>query len=156
MGSGRAFAVLCVAGIAFVGAGCGGDESSASPTLEWADGFCTAITSWTNALEEVTAEFSDPSSLSQEGLEAAASGKAIVTTALGVDGLDLGSGDEVVIADSPREFADAVVALSADVTRRRRLERRARRVALTYDWSGIGHRFCALVEEVGAEAVARA
>jgi len=60
-----------VTALAFA-AGCGGgDESSASPTVEWADGFCTAITSWTDAFQRVGDQFADPSSLSQAGLETA-------------------------------------------------------------------------------------
>jgi hypothetical protein len=63
-----------VAALALVAAGCGGsnESSSASPTDEWADGFCTAITSWTDSIQSVTEQFSDPSSLSQSGLESAA------------------------------------------------------------------------------------
>ena len=63
-----------VAALALVAAGCGGDDesSSASPTAEWADGFCTAITSWTDSIQSVTEQFTDLSSFSQDGLEAAA------------------------------------------------------------------------------------
>jgi len=91
MRSGRAFAVVCVAAVAFAGAGCGGDESTASPTVEWADGFCTAITSWTTALQEVTGEFSSPSSLSQEGIEGAASDVGAATRQLVDDLRSLGA-----------------------------------------------------------------
>jgi hypothetical protein len=46
---------------------------SASPTDEWADGFCTAITTWTDSLTSVREQFTSPSSLSKEALEGAAS-----------------------------------------------------------------------------------
>src|SRR3989304_2585649 len=63
-----------VAALALLAAGCGGsDEStSASPTDEWADGFCTAITTWTDSLTSVTDQFNSPSSLSTSPLEDAA------------------------------------------------------------------------------------
>jgi hypothetical protein len=67
--------VTFIAALALVVAGCGGssdESSSASPTDEWASGFCTAITSWTDSIQSVTEQFTDPSSLSQSGLESAA------------------------------------------------------------------------------------
>jgi len=61
------------AALALIAAGCGGDESpTASATDEWADGFCTAITTWTDSLQSVTDQFSSASALSQDGLENAA------------------------------------------------------------------------------------
>jgi len=116
MGIGRAFAVLCVAGIAFFGAGCGGDESSASPTLEWADGFCTAVTSWTTALEEVTGEFSDPSSLSQEGLEAAASDVGAATRQLVDDLRSLGAPETESGEETQQALDDLAMTLEDDLT----------------------------------------
>jgi len=61
------------AALALVAAGCGGgDESSASPTEEWADSFCTAITMWKDSLTSVTEQFSSLSSLTSEALTDAA------------------------------------------------------------------------------------
>ena len=61
------------AALALVAAGCGGsDESSASPTEEWADSFCSAITTWKDSLTSVTEQFSSPSSLTSEALTDAA------------------------------------------------------------------------------------
>jgi hypothetical protein len=57
-----------IAALALLAAGCGGDESSASPTEEWAEGFCTAITTWTDSLRSTTEQFSNASSLSSEAL----------------------------------------------------------------------------------------
>jgi glycosyltransferase involved in cell wall biosynthesis len=59
-------------------------------------------------------------------LEAAAMGKAIVSTSLGAEGLSLEDGEEIVIADTPAAFADAVAALLGDPARRERLGRAAR------------------------------
>jgi len=60
------------AALALVAGGCGGDESSASPTEAWADSFCTAITTWKDSLTSVTEQFSSPSSLTSEALTNAA------------------------------------------------------------------------------------
>lgn len=71
-------------------------------------------------------------------LEAMAMGKAIVSTTLGCEGFDLAAGQELMIADSPAEFAASVLALLRDPDRRARLGRRARAFAASrYDWSVI-------------------
>lgn len=60
-------------------------------------------------------------------LEAAAMAKPIVSTALGAEGLDLRDGEELVLANEPRQFAGAVAALLADRARRAALGKAARR-----------------------------
>ena len=71
-------------------------------------------------------------------LEAMAMSKAIVSTALGCEGFDLVAGQELIVADKPVAFADAVLALLGDPARRERLGRAARRFAGSrYDWSTI-------------------
>jgi len=71
-------------------------------------------------------------------LEAMAMGKAIVSTALGCEGFDLVPGQELVIADTPAEFAAAVLSLIRDPERRERLGRAARRFAGSrYDWRSV-------------------
>ena len=68
-------------------------------------------------------------------LEAMAMGKAIVSTTLGYEGFDLVPGQELVVADTPAEFAAAVLALLQDPQRRERIGRAARRFAGSrYDW----------------------
>ena len=71
-------------------------------------------------------------------LEAMAMAKAIVSTSLGCEGFDLVPDQELVIADTPAEFASAVLALLGDAQRRRDLGRAARLVAGSkYDWRTI-------------------
>ncbi len=84
-----------VVALALVAAGCGGsDESpSASPTDEWADGFCTAITTWTDSLKSVTEQFASPSSLTQDGLTDAANDVKSSTDTLVDDLRGLGAPD---------------------------------------------------------------
>jgi len=92
-----------VAALVLVVAGCGGsDESSstASPTDEWATGFCTAVTDWTDSLKSVTDEFSSPSSLSTDALQNAATDIKDVTQTFvdqvkGLGAPDTESGEEV-------------------------------------------------------------
>ena len=59
-------------------------------------------------------------------LEAAAAGKAVVSTHLGAEGLALEHHREIVLADDPRAFADEVTALLRKPERCRELGRAAR------------------------------
>lgn len=54
-------------------------------------------------------------------LEAMAAGKAIVATPLAVEGIDVASGREVVVASEPEEFIAAITELLSDADRRRHL-----------------------------------
>lgn len=68
-------------------------------------------------------------------LEAMAMKKAIVSTRLGCEGFDLVPDQELVTADTPGDFAAAVLALLRDPDRCERLGRAARRFAGSrYDW----------------------
>ena len=62
-------------------------------------------------------------------LEAAATGKAVVSTQVGAEGLDFIHGEDIVIADDPQEFARAVAGLLVDVSRRHRIGEAARKRA---------------------------
>jgi glycosyltransferase involved in cell wall biosynthesis len=82
-------------------------------------------------------------------LEAAAEGKAIVSTTLGIEGLAFCPGRDLLVADTPAEFASAVVRLLESPTDRAVLGAHARAVACQYDWGDIGARFREVVEECG-------
>jgi glycosyltransferase involved in cell wall biosynthesis len=58
--------------------------------------------------------------------EAMAMGKAVVSTRVGVEGLPLRDQEHVVLADTPKVFGDAVVALLRNPKRRRQIEKAAR------------------------------
>ena len=75
-------------------------------------------------------------------LEALLSGTPLVSTRLGVEGIDVEDGRHLLLADTPQEFAQAVLRLleSQATDRRlvRELTREARRfVAAGYDWERI-------------------
>ena len=74
-------------------------------------------------------------------LEALAMGKAIVSTTVGAEGLDLKDSEEIFIADEPTAFADAVIRLLTDSQLRRRIGENGRaRVEQDYDWRSIGEK----------------
>jgi glycosyltransferase involved in cell wall biosynthesis len=70
--------------------------------------------------------------------EAMAMGKAVVSTAVGAEGLPVASGEHLLIADEPHAFAAATVALLRDAEQRRRLGAAARElVASRYEWAAV-------------------
>ncbi len=70
--------------------------------------------------------------------EAMAMGKAVVSTAVGAEGLPVDDGRHVLLADDPRDFARKAVLLLRDVDRRRELEAAARALVVDkYDWSAV-------------------
>jgi hypothetical protein len=88
----RLFALGAVLCVAVVAAGCGSDETSATPsTTEWADGVCSALTTWKDAIAGVPDTLkNDPS---KSGLDQAAGDVKDATDALASDLKGLGRPD---------------------------------------------------------------
>ena len=74
-------------------------------------------------------------------LEAMAAGKAVVSTTIGAEGLDVVSGEHLVIADSPSEFALRIEDLLASTKARRLLGNNGRKLVIDrYSWDQIANR----------------
>jgi polysaccharide biosynthesis protein PslH len=70
-------------------------------------------------------------------VEAMAMGKAIVSTALGAEGIEAVPGRDLLIEDQPEAFADAVNRLLGDPELAARIGQSARRLAVErYSWAG--------------------
>lgn len=83
--------------------------------------------------------------------EALAMGKAVVSTAVGAEGLPLLPGEHFLQADAPADFARAVVSLLRDSARRRALGTAGRRlVEERYSWHQVAREFEARCQEVVA------
>lgn len=67
-------------------------------------------------------------------LDAMAMGKAIVSTSVGCEGLNVTHGKNILIADDPEEFTNRTIGLLKNPDMRMNLERNARELAKTYDW----------------------
>jgi polysaccharide biosynthesis protein PslH len=78
--------------------------------------------------------------------EAMATGRAVVSTSIGAEGLPVQTGRDLILADNPEEFADAVVHLLSDAAQRRRYEVAAAQLAAQYDWSNIAQQFAEVLE----------
>ena len=120
------FASIVLA-LALVAAGCGGgSDEEADPTASWASGFCTAVTDWTDSLQEITSEFSDTSNLSEEGLQSAAddvqdSTEQLVDELRALGAPETDSGEEVqtsldTLSDTLESESDAIETAVEDIS----------------------------------------
>ena len=69
--------------------------------------------------------------------EAMATGRAVVSTTVGAEGLDVTHGEDLLLEDTPEAFAASVVSLLRDPEKRRRFERAAAATAARFDWSRV-------------------
>jgi len=79
--------------------------------------------------------------------EAMAAGKAVVSTSVGAEGLDVHNHQDILLADDPGAFAESVTMLLDNVEARRRYERSAAALAARYDWTAIGDKFGQVLEK---------
>jgi glycosyltransferase involved in cell wall biosynthesis len=80
--------------------------------------------------------------------EAMATAKAVVSTTVGAEGLDVHHGRDIILADDARSFAQAVIMLLRDPELRRRYQKAAAETAARYDWPAIGERFSEVLQSV--------
>ncbi len=82
--------------------------------------------------------------------EAMAAGKAVVSTTVGAEGLDVEHGRDIILADDAGSFAQAVITLLRDEPMRQQYARAAAETAARYDWSAIGQRFKEVLQSLVA------
>jgi glycosyltransferase involved in cell wall biosynthesis len=85
--------------------------------------------------------------------EAMVMGKALVSTSIGAEGLDVVSGRDLVLADDATSQIQAITLLLRDSALRRRYEQAAAQLAAQYDWSNIERRFAEVLQEVSRGTV---
>jgi len=73
--------------------------------------------------------------------EAMAMGRAVVSTTVGAEGLDVCDGEDIVLADNPVRFSEEVAMLLEDLPLRQRYERKAAACAARFDWPAVGAKF---------------
>ena len=89
-------------------------------------------------------------------LDGLASGRALLTTTMGAEGVELRDGEHAAVADGAEAFAAAALRLLGDTAERARLGAAGRALAEdVYDWAAIGARLGQLLDGV-ASARARA
>jgi glycosyltransferase involved in cell wall biosynthesis len=79
--------------------------------------------------------------------EGMAMAKAMVSTSIGAEGLDVTDGRDLLIADNAQLFADSILRLLRDPKLRRSCEQAAAALAARNDWSQIARRFSDALRE---------
>jgi len=79
--------------------------------------------------------------------EAMATGKAVVSTSIGAEGLNVQNGRDLILADDAKSFAEAVNLLLGNAGLRRHYEEAATKLAAQYDWSKIALQFASALED---------
>ena len=80
--------------------------------------------------------------------EAMAARRPVVATRVGAEGLDYRAGEDILIADAPGEFANAVIGLLHDPVRRSSVGLAAERRAAMYDWPNVVGAFAATLRDL--------
>lgn len=81
-------------------------------------------------------------------IEAMAAGKAIVSTPVGIEGFPARHGQELLLAETAKEFATAVLYLLNHADEREKLGSTARQFAQQYDWRVVIPRFNSVYESL--------
>ena len=80
-------------------------------------------------------------------LEGMSMAKAIVSTSVGAEGIEHSNDENILLRDSPEEFADAVVSLMKNDDARQKIEQGGRElVESKYDWQAVGSKLCKVFE----------
>jgi polysaccharide biosynthesis protein PslH len=78
----------------------------------------------------------------------------VISTSLGAEGLPLTDGTEILLADTPRSFADAVVRVLTNASLGAELGQRAASVVRTrFGWDRAAHEFVRLIEQHAGIAI---
>ncbi len=86
-------------------------------------------------------------------IESMALGTPVVSTSKGAEGLDVADGENILMADEPREFAARVLELLKSPALRRKIAAGGRRlVESRYDWRITGEKLSTLVERAVSSA----
>ena len=85
--------------------------------------------------------------------EALAMERPVVSTTIGAEGLPLRDGEDLLIADTPQAFADAVVRVLTDESLARELgERASSKVRAEFGWDKVASRFAEACERAVAQS----
>ncbi len=108
------------------------------PGIE-SEGFVSDVRDAYRRAELVLAPLKASAGTNIKVLEAMAMGKAVVSTSAGVNGLELKSGRDLVVANNAAAFAAAVERLADNPEQRLEMQRNARLAAVEkFDWRAIG------------------
>jgi glycosyltransferase involved in cell wall biosynthesis len=112
-------------------------------------GFVEDVRPYVARASVVIAPFVSGMGIKNKVLEAMAMEKPVVTTSIGVRGINATHGDHLCIADSPVEFADQVEGLLLDKVKRQRIGHQAREfVKKHHSWARVTDKIEEIFQEV--------
>lgn len=85
--------------------------------------------------------------------EGMAVGRAVVSTSIGAEGLEVRNGKDVLIADNPESFAQALITLLRQPELRQRYERAALELTRKFDWCVVADQFAEILAGKGATPI---
>lgn len=88
--------------------------------------------------------------------EAMGAARAVVSTTVGAEGLEVADNEDILLRDDAASFSDAVIAVLRDDATRRRLGAAARALAERHDWSRVIDAFEHALERAMAQRVSAA
>lgn len=119
-------------------------------------GFVEDLRPWLSRASIVICPMTSGSGIKNKVLEALAMARPVVSSTLGIEALEVRDGREVLVGDSPEDFAAAVVALLPDPAARRRLGQAGRAlVERRYTWDACAASYEALYLQLRERAAAR-
>jgi len=87
--------------------------------------------------------------------EAMATGRPVISTTVGAEGLDVHDGEDILIADSPDSFSRSVIGVLQDCDLKTRIGVAAAKLASRYDWAVIAAQFASVLERVVRDFTSR-
>lgn len=125
----------------------------AGPSVELA-GWVPEMQPWFDRAQAVIVPMRSGGGTRLKVLDGLASGRPLVSTTMGVMGVDVRADEQVLLADGAESFADAVVRVLGDPALAGRLGAAGRQVAeQVYDWQAIGDRLEQLLRGLVERAV---
>jgi len=122
----------------------------AGPEVELA-GFVERMQPWFDRARAVLVPILSGAGTRLKVLDGLASGRPVVSTSMGAEGVDVRDGVDALIADGPERFADAAVRVLGDAALAVRVGAAGRRLAeRAYDWDVIGAHLSDLLEQLAA------
>jgi hypothetical protein len=104
------FVLVLVLVLAMLAAGCGSDSSEPESTADWADGVCSAITTWASSMKS-SVDSLKGGNLTEDSLTSAGDDVKSATDTLESDLKDLGKPD----TESGQQAKDSIDKLSSDL-----------------------------------------
>ncbi|HET7118064.1 MAG TPA: glycosyltransferase family 4 protein [Hanamia sp.] len=120
-------------------------EAYNTPSIEFS-GVVEDVKPWYNKAAISVAPLLTGSGTRLKILEAMGMGVPVISTSIGAEGIEFTNGNQILIADAEKEFANTVIQLLNDKEKRISISKAARKLAEEkYDWNVIGQNMASFI-----------